>query len=316
MPSPGLYFLHTCVLERRTVAEPLEISKTQINKHPKPYHTSFSPPGSSHRMFLVDSRQLSPVGSPGGPSQEFHVLGATGNVYTVRINRNPHCSCPDFGKGHLCKHILFVMLRVLRQSPENPVIWQRALLTHEVEEVLGPLADTGNGAGSTVDQSMLATERVRQTYAAITSGPTVQGSTSGAGSVQRSVEGECPICYENLVASGGGSAEAITFCTSCGNNMHKDCFERWAASKRSGGQTVTCVYCRAPWKTAAGGGGTAGDSPGGSEYINLSQYSDAHRDAASLEDLYGSNAYFILANNGEISRRQAARLHAAARGWA
>ncbi|GIL48480.1 hypothetical protein Vafri_4997 [Volvox africanus] len=202
-------------------------------------------------MFLLDSRQLSPIGSPGGPSQEFHVLGATGNVYTVRINRNPHCSCPDFGKGHLCKHILFVMLRVLRQSPENPVIWQRALLTHEVGEVLGPLAATGNGAG-TVDQSVLATERVRQRYAAITSGATVQGSTSGAGGVQRPVEGECPICYENLVASGGGPAEAITFCTSCGNNMHKDCFDRWATSKRSSGQTVTCVYCRAPWKTAAG----------------------------------------------------------------
>ncbi|GIL74515.1 hypothetical protein Vretifemale_4509 [Volvox reticuliferus] len=66
------------------------------------------------------------------------------------------------------------MLRVLRQSPENPVIWQRALLTHEVEEVLGPLAATGNGAG-TVDQSVLATERVRQRYAAITSGAAAQG---------------------------------------------------------------------------------------------------------------------------------------------
>ncbi|GIL74514.1 hypothetical protein Vretimale_2209 [Volvox reticuliferus] len=267
-------------------------------------------------MFLVDSRQLSPVGSHGGPSQEFHVLGATGNVYTVRISRNPHCSCPDFGKGHLCKHILFVMLRVLRQSPENPVIWQRALLTHEVEEVLGPLAATGNGAG-TVDQSVLATERVRQRYAAITSGAAAQGepgSTGGVVGVQRPVEGECPICYENLVASGRGPAEAITFCTSCGNNMHKDCFDRWATSKRSSGQTVTCVYCRAPWKTTAGA--AAGESPGGSEYINLSQYSDAHRNAPSLEDLYGSNAYFILANNGEIGRRQAVRLHAAARGWA
>ncbi|GLC51966.1 hypothetical protein PLESTB_000568100 [Pleodorina starrii] len=231
-------------------------------------------PGSSHRMFLVDTRQLSPPGSPGGPSQEFHVLGATGNVYAVRICRSPACTCPDYAKGHLCKHILFVMLRVLRQSPDNPLIWQRALLTSEVEAVLGPLAAAdGSGAaaaagggGGAIDQSVLAAERVRQRYAAITGGAAAAaagaaGGGSGGG-VQRPVEGECPICYEDMVPGGGGrGAEAITFCRSCGNNMHKACFDRWASSKRSGGQTVTCIYCRAPWQTAAGAGGVVAPPP-------------------------------------------------------
>ncbi len=45
-------------------------------------------------------------------------------VYRVEVSRHPHCSCPDFARGHLCKHWLFVLLRVLRQSPDNPVIWQ------------------------------------------------------------------------------------------------------------------------------------------------------------------------------------------------
>lgn len=31
----------------------------------------------------------------------------------------------------------------------------------------------------------------------------------------------------------------------CGTNLHKDCFQQWAASKGAG--AVTCVMCRAPW---------------------------------------------------------------------
>jgi uncharacterized Zn finger protein len=53
-------------------------------------------------------------------------------VYNVRISRHPHCDCPDHAKGHLCKHLLFVSLRVLKLDTQNPLVWQRALLTSEV----------------------------------------------------------------------------------------------------------------------------------------------------------------------------------------
>lgn len=56
--------------------------------------------------------------------------------------------------------------------------------------------------------------------------------------------------------------------------------------------------------TILDGGDGAGD------YVNLSQFSDAHRSAPSMSELYGTNAYFIMANN----RRQAARLHRASEG--
>lgn len=81
-------------------------------------------PGSGHRMFLVDSTPLRPPGAEGGAAAEYHVLGATGNVYRVQVSRHPHCSCPDFDRGHLCKHWLFVLLRVLRRSQDDPLIWQ------------------------------------------------------------------------------------------------------------------------------------------------------------------------------------------------
>ena len=45
-------------------------------------------------------------------------------VYTVKVCRHPSCTCPDFNKGHLCKHVLFVMMRVLKQPVTNPLIWQ------------------------------------------------------------------------------------------------------------------------------------------------------------------------------------------------
>lgn len=50
-----------------------------------------------------------------------------------------------------------------------------------------------------------------------------------------------PICYEEMKES-----EDIIWCkSSCGNNMHKKCFEMWKTSKKGG--PVTCVYCRAEW---------------------------------------------------------------------
>lgn len=45
--------------------------------------------------------------------ETFKVLGSTGNVYTIVIQHVPTCDCPDFAKGNHCKHLLFVMLKVL-----------------------------------------------------------------------------------------------------------------------------------------------------------------------------------------------------------
>lgn len=39
---------------------------------------------------------------------------------------------PRLANGNLCKHILFVNLRVLRLQSDSPIVWQRALLDDEV----------------------------------------------------------------------------------------------------------------------------------------------------------------------------------------
>jgi uncharacterized Zn finger protein len=56
-------------------------------------------------MFLVSHREIEEL------KQEFIVMGSTGNLYTVIICQTPNCDCPDFQRGHLCKHIVRKLFR-------------------------------------------------------------------------------------------------------------------------------------------------------------------------------------------------------------
>lgn len=102
--------------------------------------------------------------------------------------------------------------------------------------------------------------------------------------------------------------EQIVFCKACGNNVHKECFQRWSTAKKGVG--VTCVYCRQPWHTADVGG-----LPGEGGYVNLASHSAHHTGAdTSLSALYGSNSVWIRAHAGEIGLRHAANISRAASG--
>ncbi len=63
-------------------------------------------------------------------------------AYDVTISCKPTCTCPDALKGNVCKHILFVMLRVLRLKRDDPLVWQKALLSGEVRAVAMMLLDS------------------------------------------------------------------------------------------------------------------------------------------------------------------------------
>ncbi|KAL3154181.1 hypothetical protein ABBQ32_013698 [Trebouxia sp. C0010 RCD-2024] len=262
-------------------------------------------PNSGHRLFLLDRHMVSPVTGKNGPAEQFSVLGATANVYDVTVGRHPDCTCPDFQKGNICKHYLFVMLRVLRLDHADPLVWQRALLKTETKQVLGGTRSTRADAEVLADQSVLSHyRRLRGKDTASTSASA--DGPAGLASKQRPVEGECAICYDSLKADAQSPEDKITFCQECGNNVHVECFKRWTASKKSTGQSVTCVYCRCPWVSDTGIK-AAGD--GNEEYVNLRGVSQQHQQAdTSLESLYGDTAVWIQANNGRMGRRQAASL--------
>jgi hypothetical protein len=41
--------------------------------------------------------------------------------------------------------------------------------------------------------------------------------------IRKVVEGDCAICHEALNAL----TETITYCKTCGNNLHQDCMKQW-----------------------------------------------------------------------------------------
>ncbi|DBB06531.1 TPA: hypothetical protein ACH3X1_012076 [Trebouxia sp. C0004] len=261
-------------------------------------------PNSGHRLFLLDRTLVSSMTSENGPAEEFTVLGATANVYSVSVGKHPSCSCPDFQKGNLCKHYLFIMLRVLRLDRSDPLVWQKALLKSEAEQVLGGTRSTR------ADTEVLADQSVISHYRRLTGKDAASSSAGAAGphdpaSKQRPIEGECAICYDSLKAGGKAPEDKVTFCQECGNNVHVECFKRWTASKKGSGDPVTCVYCRCPWVVEAGGGGASLNK----DYVNLRDVSHEHQSAdTSLHSLYGDTAVWIQAHNGRMGRRQAANL--------
>lgn len=149
----------------------------------------------------------------GCPKEDIDIVGSTGNIYTVTIGQLASCTCPDSKKGNECKHKVYALSTILK-APEH-LVYQLAFLSSE-------LGDIFEGAPP------IPTE--------VTKGETNDGA-------RKPVEGECPICYMDLEEE---SNELVWCKAACGNNVHKSCFEQWAASQR--GSTVKCVYCRTPWE--------------------------------------------------------------------
>eukprot|EP00961_Rhodomonas_salina_P258616 3494969-Rhodomonas_salina.1 len=106
------------------------------------------------RLYLIERKPA----AESQLEQEFVVLGNTGNVYEVCIGQLPRCSCPDNQKGNRCKHLLFVLLRVLKVGQDDPVLWQNALLASELRQILR--------ASDDVSSAVLAEAAVRQRYRA------------------------------------------------------------------------------------------------------------------------------------------------------
>lgn len=183
----------------------------------------------SQRLYLIESSAV------GANAKKYAVLGSTGNVYQVRVGPLVSCDCPDAAKGNVCKHQLFVFLRVLRCAKTSALIYQRALLTSELTEIFS--------RRTAADAKALASSSVQSAYA-VASGKAPEAASSSA--APRSDADDCPICFEAL------GSEKLEVCSTCRNGIHAECFSHWSRSK--GGGTVPCPLCRTPWPTQAAGG--------------------------------------------------------------
>lgn len=215
--------------------------KEQVEKRLKTFRAK-APQSFLQKLERAQTQRMVVIGRKrSGEGSELHedidVVGTTGNIYTVSIGRLPSCTCPDHQKGNECKHKVYALSTVLRAPYE--LQYQRALLVSEVQEILSGAPPIPDATGDAEEDN---------------------------NGKRKPIEGECPICYMDYDPDNN---ELVWCKAACGNNMHKDCFEQWAASQR--GQEVRCVYCRTPWHMEKGdldaikrGGEESGDG-----YINV-----------------------------------------------
>ncbi|CAF9932013.1 MAG: hypothetical protein HETSPECPRED_008249 [Heterodermia speciosa] len=162
----------------------------------------------SQRMFVLDRMRS---GTDDTPEETIAMAGSTGNIYDITICQVPRCTCPDNQKGNQCKHIVYILHKVLK-APEH-LQYQLALLSSELRDIFANAPIVG-------------------------SQPSPDASSN-----RKEISGDCPICFTEFEPE----TEDIVWCkAACGNNIHKGCFEQWAKSQK--GKEVRCVYCRTPWQ--------------------------------------------------------------------
>ncbi|EON98227.1 putative swim zinc finger protein [Phaeoacremonium minimum UCRPA7] len=170
------------------------------------------------QRFYVLSRTR--CGTATCPEEMIELTGSTGNIYNICIARQPTCDCPHASAGNQCKHVIYVMSRVLRARHEY--VYQLALLSTELQDIFAR-------APLPMDEC--------------SSDPTASSDKN-----RKPVEGDCPICFNEL----DPAKEAVVWCrAACGQNIHKECFAMWAATKRQNtgrNGEITCPFCRSVWQ--------------------------------------------------------------------
>lgn len=158
---------------------------------------------------------------------KFFVLGATGNVYTVTLSATPTCTCPD--RTTPCKHILFILIRVLGVSLDDACLRRRILRPCRLNRLLGT---------PTLPEA-LAGARVRERFHQLFFQPSL-GASQPAVEVEEGTT--CPVCLDGM-----GKDEKVVSCGTCQNPIHEECLLRWKRSR--GRRSANCVLCRARWRT-------------------------------------------------------------------
>ncbi|KAF2174408.1 hypothetical protein K469DRAFT_712944, partial [Zopfia rhizophila CBS 207.26] len=168
----------------------------------------------TQRLFLLHRERC---GTEEVPEEKVQIAGNTGNVYTVHIKHALRCTCPHhlFGRNQ-CKHIVYVMLLALKAREE--LACRMAFTSAQLRDLFEHAPPIPS-----IDIEELATTDEKR----------------------KPIEDDCPICCMEFKPE----KEAIVYCkAACGNNIHKQCFDKWAQTKRDQYSKVTCPYCRSEWQ--------------------------------------------------------------------
>ena len=164
----------------------------------------------SDHMFLIDTL---PVDVDHPLERTFVVMGSSGNPYQVTISNYPRCTCTDNQlNGRRCKHIFFVLLRIM-----NATNYMRR--KYSDTELVSMYVNIPS-----IETNLIYKGKK----------PKIKEVVE-----QKFDEGDkCPICLDLLE-----NGKELDFCKySCGKTIHKECHKQWKVSKGN-----ICVYCRGKW---------------------------------------------------------------------
>jgi hypothetical protein len=177
--------------------------------------------GLNQNLFLVETK---PVNDQ--YTREYAIMGTTGNVYNVTISETTKCTCPDYlTRFNTCKHIYFVLLKVMKTSGRGRQNYTKSALLKMFENI------------PSITSRLIVNQELKNFYKQAT-GESQMEETEGIVK-QQEINDICPICLEDLT-----DGNQIDYCKySCGKNIHTNCFNMWGIKNDR-----ICPFCRNNWE--------------------------------------------------------------------
>ncbi len=141
------------------------------------------------------------------------ILGTRNIIYDVQItNTGVYCSCPDNSNGHICKHIIYILIKRYKAN-----------INLDLSDILKNL----------VQPEPKIQKNIIHHY-------------DDFGYIKPRLDnaGECSICLDILItAESDPNHERLDWCKfSCGNMFHWTCIQNY--KKNLGSRTLKCPLCR------------------------------------------------------------------------
>lgn len=187
---------------------------------------------------------------------KYDVMGTTGNCYTVSIANTCSCTCPHYQTRNVrCKHIYFILTRVMQVSGEEEMIdYYPNEMLKKMFANIPDYAKVMSGNKTLADLYNKINDKQQNREA-----PKKTETVPDYLTRKVNKKDKCPICLDNF-----GDFDVVQCRYSCGNYVHAECFRMASEHHRRKRETITCIYCRQPWNKKPNAKDVKED-----DYINL-----------------------------------------------
>ena len=177
--------------------------------------------GATQNIFLIETL----ICDDNILERKYVVMGSTGNVYNVIIKDIPECTCPDYmTRGKRCKHIYFILIRVMRIINED----QEEYSEDELYEMFNNIP--------TVTNNLIVDNKTKNTYEKLKQSNKLKPEIKQK--EQKSTDDLCPVCLDDL-----DNGDELDYCKfSCGKPIHKICYVMWTKK-----HPLNCIFCKKSW---------------------------------------------------------------------